>query len=97
MSWCRAKNVSKARGAKAGQVLVTGQKTIRVTVEEASQLLLATRSFSLLDLACDYAGILCLGRRRGAAGDEHARCVGRQHGIAECHHAARGAERPQEL
>jgi hypothetical protein len=33
-----------------------------VTLEEASQLLFPARTFSLTDLACDFAGILLFGR-----------------------------------
>ena len=32
-----------------------------VTIDEISQLLISTRTFSLADLACNYGGILCFG------------------------------------
>jgi VanZ family protein len=35
---------------------------VLVTLEEVSQLFFKSRTFSLLDLSFDYAGILCGGR-----------------------------------
>ena len=54
-------NVSRLQMGKfqvlKGSLLVA----VVVTVEEFSQLFLAHRSFSLSDLAADYAGIFCFG------------------------------------
>lgn len=34
---------------------------VLVTVDEFSQILLPSRTFSLLDLACNYGGVICFG------------------------------------
>ncbi len=35
---------------------------VLVTLEEISQVFLQSRSFSFIDLACDYCGIFCFGK-----------------------------------
>ncbi len=71
--WTRSVPLS-FRGFILGNILVM----IAVTLEEISQLWFRTRTFSLLDLSFDYAGILCgaylaslMSRRRQSSG---ARC-----------------------